>query len=115
LRNSYLAPRGAHPLTGQRVADLPLTDGRRLYETLRGGRFLLAAGPGALPGGPLPGDAAVGYSGRVDTVTVTRPSGTIALIRPDAYIAWAQGSVTGDRTPQIRDALARWCGSQSVG
>ena len=55
LRISYPAPRGAHPLTGKRVADLPLTDGRRLYEALRGGRFLLAAGPGALPGGPLPG------------------------------------------------------------
>jgi 2-polyprenyl-6-methoxyphenol hydroxylase-like FAD-dependent oxidoreductase len=120
LRISYPAPRGAHPLTGKRVADLPLTDGRRLYEALRGGRFLLAAGSGALPGGPvpggpLPGDAAAGYPGRVDTVTVARPSGTIALIRPDAYIAWAQGPVTGDRTPQIRDALIRWCGSQPAG
>jgi 2-polyprenyl-6-methoxyphenol hydroxylase-like FAD-dependent oxidoreductase len=120
LRISYPAPRGAHPLTGKRVADLPLTDGRRLYEALRGGRFLLAAGPGALPGGPLLGGAllggaAAGYPGRVDTVTVARPSGTIALIRPDAYIAWAQGSVTGDRTPQIRDALTRWCGSQPAG
>jgi FAD binding domain len=110
LRISYPAPRGAHPLTGKRVADLPLTDGRRLYEALRGGRFLLAAGPGVLPG-VLPGGAAAGYSGRVDAVEVARPSGTVALIRPDAYIAWAQGSVTGDRTPQIRAALARWCGS----
>ena len=110
LRISYPAPRGAHPLTGKRVADLSLTDGRRLYEALRGGRFLLAAGPGALPGG-----TAAGYSGRVDTVEVARSSGTVALIRPDAYIAWAQGSVAGDRTPQIRDALARWCGSPSAG
>ena len=81
---------------------------------------MLAAGPGALPGGPLPGGpvpggAATGYPGRVDTVTVARPSGTVALIRPDAYIGWAQGSVTGDRTPQIRDALTRWCGSAPAG
>jgi 2-polyprenyl-6-methoxyphenol hydroxylase-like FAD-dependent oxidoreductase len=116
LRISYPAPRGAHPLTGKRVADLPLGDGQRLYEALRGGRFLLAGARGVLPGG-----AAAGYAGRVDTVEVTRPSGTVALIRPDAYIAWAQGARgpggpagTGDRTPQIRDALARWCGSQSL-
>jgi hypothetical protein len=54
----------------------------------------------------------------VDTVDVARPSGTVALIRPDAYIAWAQGSGgpagTSDRAPQIRDALARWCGSQAL-
>lgn len=40
---SYPAPPGAHPLAGKRVGDLPLADGRRLYEALRGGRFLLAA------------------------------------------------------------------------
>jgi 2-polyprenyl-6-methoxyphenol hydroxylase-like FAD-dependent oxidoreductase len=101
----YPAPRGAHPLAGERVADLPLADGRRLYEALRGGRFLLAARPGALPA-----DAAGGYGDRVDAVPVARASGTVALIRPDAYIAWA---AAGDAAtaPQIRDSLARWCGS----
>jgi hypothetical protein len=107
LSISYPAPRGAHPLTGKRVADLPLADGRRLYEALRDGRFLLAATPGALSA-----DAAAGYAGRVDTVEVARPSSTVALIRPDAYIAWADGQATaGDRTPEIRAALARWCGT----
>ncbi len=47
---AYPAPRGAHPLTGRRVADLRLADGRRLYEALRSGRFLLVGlgtcGPG---------------------------------------------------------------------
>ena len=109
LRISYPAPRGAHPLTGKRVADLPLADGRRLYQALRGGRFLLAGAPGVLPDG-----AAAGYASRVDTVEVARPSGTVALIRPDAYIAWAQKAQgTGDRAPQIRAALARWCGNQA--
>ena len=110
LSISYPAPRGAHPLTGRRVADLPLTDGRRLYEALRGGRFLLAGRPGSLPAGSLP----AGYGDRVDTAEVARPTGVVALIRPDAYIAWAHGPASkGDRTTAIRDALTRWCGSPS--
>ena len=107
LSVSYPAPRGAHPLTGKRVADLPLADGRRLYEALRGGRFLLASGPGAF----LP-EATSGYDDRVEAVTVARVSDTIVLIRPDAYIAWAGGHATADsRPPDVRGALARWCGS----
>jgi hypothetical protein len=106
LSISYPAPRGAHPLTGKRVADLPLADGRRLYEALRGGRFLLASSPGALLA-----EATSGYDDRVEAVTVARPSGTIALIRPDAYIAWAGSHAAADhRPPDVRGALARWCG-----
>jgi 2-polyprenyl-6-methoxyphenol hydroxylase-like FAD-dependent oxidoreductase len=117
LSISYPAPRGAHPLTGRRVADLPLADGRRLYEALRPGRFLLAGAPGAIPatGTPL-----AGYGDRVDAVEVARPTRTVALIRPDAYIAWAHGprgssgpAPDADRTPQLSDALARWCGTPS--
>jgi hypothetical protein len=102
---SYPAPHGAHPLAGKRVADLPLADGRRLYEALRGGHFLLAASPGALPA-----DAADGYGDRVEAAAVGRASGTVALIRPDAYIAWAAAADTAT-APQIRGTLARWCGS----
>jgi 2-polyprenyl-6-methoxyphenol hydroxylase-like FAD-dependent oxidoreductase len=102
---SYPAPRGAHPLTGKRVADLPLADGRRLYEMFRGGRFLLAGSPGALPA-----DAANGYGDRVEVARVARASGTVALIRPDAYIAWAAAGDTAT-APQIRGTLAHWCGS----
>jgi 2-polyprenyl-6-methoxyphenol hydroxylase-like FAD-dependent oxidoreductase len=102
---SYPAPPGAHPLAGKRVADLPLADGRRLYEALRDGRFLLAASPGALPA-----DAASGYGDRVDAAPVARTCGTVALIRPDAYIAWAAAADTAS-PPQIRGCLARWCGS----
>ncbi|HEX6520897.1 MAG TPA: FAD-dependent monooxygenase [Streptosporangiaceae bacterium] len=108
---SYPAPRGAHPLTGKRVADLPLTGGCRLYEALRGGRFLLAAGTGIIPAG-----VASGYDGRVETITVARPTGTVALIRPDAYIAWAGDvpAATSHSSAQIRSALARWCGTPAV-
>jgi 2-polyprenyl-6-methoxyphenol hydroxylase-like FAD-dependent oxidoreductase len=114
LSISYPAPRGAHPLTGRRVADLPLTDGplpgrQRLYEALRSGRFLLAGGPGTLPA-----DADSGYADRVDTAEVARPTGIVALIRPDAYIAWAHGpAADADRAAQLRAALTRWCGSPS--
>jgi 2-polyprenyl-6-methoxyphenol hydroxylase-like FAD-dependent oxidoreductase len=105
LSISYPAPRRAHPLTGKRVADLPLADGRRLYQALRGGRFLLAASAGALPA-----EAASGYGDRVDAAPIACASGTVALIRPDAYIAWAAaGNAAG--APQIRGALRSWCGS----
>jgi 2-polyprenyl-6-methoxyphenol hydroxylase-like FAD-dependent oxidoreductase len=102
---SYPAPPGAHRLAGKRVADLPLADGRRLYQALRGGRFLLAASPGALPA-----DAASGYGDRVDAAPLARACGTVALIRPDAYIAWAASASTATAA-QIRDSLVRWCGS----
>jgi FAD binding domain len=104
VRISCPAPHGAHPLTGKRVADLPLTDGRRLYEALRGGRFLLAGSPGAISA-----DAASGYGDRLETAATAQASGTIVLIRPDAYIAWA---APGDAAigPEIRRALALWCG-----
>jgi hypothetical protein len=101
---SYPAPPGAHPLAGKRVSDLPLADRRRLYEALRGGRFLLAASPGALPA-----DAASDYRDRVDAAPLARACGTVALIRPDAYIAWAAAGNTVT-APQIRGSLERWCG-----
>jgi 2-polyprenyl-6-methoxyphenol hydroxylase-like FAD-dependent oxidoreductase len=116
LSISYPAPRGTHPLTGRRVADLPLAGRRRLYEALRPGRFLLAGAPGAVPA-----SAVAGYEDRVDTVEVARATRTVALIRPDAHIAWAHGprgasgpAPDGDRAPQLRDALARWCGTPSA-
>jgi hypothetical protein len=102
---SYTAPAGSHRLAGKRVADLPLADGRRLYEALRGGRILLAGSPRALPV-----DAANGYGDRVEAAPVARASGTVALIRPDAYIAWAAAGDTAN-AQQIRATLARWCGS----
>jgi 2-polyprenyl-6-methoxyphenol hydroxylase-like FAD-dependent oxidoreductase len=102
---SYPVPPGAHPLAGKRVADLCLADGRRLYEALRGGRFLLTGGSGTFPA-----DAADGYRDHVEAVAIARASRTVTLVRPDAYIAWAAAASTVT-APQIRDAMARWCGS----
>jgi 2-polyprenyl-6-methoxyphenol hydroxylase-like FAD-dependent oxidoreductase len=108
----YPVPAGSHPLAGKRVPDWPLADGRRLYEALRGGRFLLASSSA------LPADVAEGYAGQVDTVAISdggippggpgASPGIIALIRPDAYIAEV---ISKGDSLAIRAALARWCGS----
>jgi len=135
----YPAPAGSHPLTGKRVPDWPLADGRRVYEALRAGRFLLASSSA------LAADVADGYAGQVDTVAISDeaiPPGDgegspeiIALIRPDAYIAavisrgdsplplpsrpregtaspWEAATWPADQQRlAIRAVLARWCGS----
>ncbi|MEU9453864.1 FAD-dependent monooxygenase [Streptomyces sp. NPDC048277] len=77
----YPAPRGAHRLTGARVPDLALAGGGRLYEALRGGRFVLVT-PGAGETG----------EGRADRLAVAHWAGdrrTTLLVRPDGYVAWA--------------------------
>ncbi|MET8448320.1 FAD-dependent monooxygenase [Streptomyces sp. NPDC005209] len=81
----YPAPRGAHRLTGTRVPDVALAGGGRLYEALRGGRFVLIT-PGPCDGG----------AGRADRLAVERWAGgerrTSVLVRPDGYVAWAADS-----------------------
>ncbi|MER5602193.1 FAD-dependent monooxygenase [Streptomyces sp. NPDC002265] len=77
----YPAPRGAHRLTGARVPDLALVGGGRLYEALRGGRFVLVTPEEYEERGA-----------RKDRLAVTRwASGrrTALLVRPDGYVAWA--------------------------
>jgi 2-polyprenyl-6-methoxyphenol hydroxylase-like FAD-dependent oxidoreductase len=63
---AYDRPRGSHKLVGTRAPDLSLADGRRLYEALRGGEFVL-----------------VGPEQHLD------PAGPTLLVRPDGYVAWA--------------------------
>ncbi|NUR93222.1 MAG: FAD-dependent oxidoreductase [Nonomuraea sp.] len=87
----YPAPRGAHPLVGRRVADLPLAGGGRVYESLRSGRFLLLG----------PSDV-TGWADRVDTARADTP---LTLIRPDGYVAWA-----GEDPSGLPEALTTWCG-----
>ncbi|HEX6471060.1 MAG TPA: FAD-dependent monooxygenase [Streptosporangiaceae bacterium] len=85
---AYRAPRGAHRLAGRRAPDVPLAgDGpARLYEALRGGRFVLVAGAGAADAaGPWAPD---GWDGEVDVVTAAGAAPTM-LVRPDGYVAWA--------------------------
>ncbi|MGW7255664.1 FAD-dependent monooxygenase [Streptomyces sp. NPDC054834] len=77
----YGAPKGAHRLTGTRVPDVRLSGGSRLYEALRGGRFVLIT-PEAYEDGP----------GRADRLVVARWASdrrTTVLVRPDGYVAWA--------------------------
>jgi hypothetical protein len=99
----YPAPRGPHPLTGKRVTDLPRADGRRLYQALRHGRFLLAASGGATA------STTSGYGDRVDTATVARASGGVDP--PRRLHRLGGGRPAGQSVPEICGALARWCGT----
>ncbi|KJY23622.1 MULTISPECIES: FAD-dependent monooxygenase [unclassified Streptomyces] len=91
---SYPAPRGSHPLTGRRVPDLRLAGGRRLYEVLRGGGFVLVT-----RGSPVP---------ETEWLTSVAPAGslrTTLLVRPDGHVAWAADDPDPDG---LRAALERW-------
>jgi hypothetical protein len=91
----YAAPRGSHPLTGTRVPDLPLADGARLHEALRGGRFVLITQGDHDDRGT-----------RKERLTVERwASGrrTTVLVRPDGYTAWAADNATAS---EVEAALA---------
>ncbi|MEU6351143.1 FAD-dependent monooxygenase [Streptomyces sp. NPDC047072] len=80
---AYTAPRGSHRLTGTRVPDVALAGGR-LYESLRGGRFVLVAP-----------DAYDDRGAHKDRLTVDRWASdrrTTVLVRPDGYVAWAADS-----------------------
>jgi 2-polyprenyl-6-methoxyphenol hydroxylase-like FAD-dependent oxidoreductase len=72
----YRRPPGAHPWTGRRALDAALTDGSRLYEALRDGRFVLVTGDG---------------DPNIFGVRCVRPAaaGPTLLVRPDGYIGWA--------------------------
>nr|WP_151773243.1 FAD-dependent monooxygenase [Streptomyces abyssomicinicus] len=93
----YRRPRGAHRTVGARVPDVPLAGGRRLYEALRGGRFVLLA-----PAGLAVGSAADGRGGRLVVERWSAPRGTAVLVRPDGYVAWAAETATVER---VREAL----------
>jgi 2-polyprenyl-6-methoxyphenol hydroxylase-like FAD-dependent oxidoreductase len=71
---------------GRRAPDVRLADGTRLYEALRGGRFVLVGGADV-----------TGFQDRVHAVAGDSPM----LVRPDGYVAW-------DGEGQLD--LAEWCG-----
>jgi hypothetical protein len=102
----YAAGPGAHPLAGRRMPDVPLAAGRgRLYEVLRGGRFvLLTAGDAAT--------AAAAWADRVEVAARRRERPRLILVRPDSYIAWASDEASpARRDASLREALTRWCGA----
>jgi 2-polyprenyl-6-methoxyphenol hydroxylase-like FAD-dependent oxidoreductase len=76
----YPAPRGAHRSAGRRAPDVALAGGGRLYEALRGGRFVLVT-PAALP--------ADDWSDRIVVVRPAEERTSSMLVRPDGYVAWA--------------------------
>ncbi|RRR77630.1 FAD-dependent oxidoreductase, partial [Streptomyces sp. RP5T] len=71
------------PLTGTRAPDVPLANGGRLYESLRGGRFVLIT-PDL---GACDGWAA--HKGRLAVEHWATSRRTTVLVRPDGYVAWA--------------------------
>jgi 2-polyprenyl-6-methoxyphenol hydroxylase-like FAD-dependent oxidoreductase len=107
---AYGAPRGSHSLVGTRVPDVALESGR-LYEALRGGRFVLVT-PKSAPG-TAPKSAPQSYEAgdRKDRLTVESWASdrrTTMLVRPDGYVAWA--SESPDAT-EIEAALAAAVGA----
>jgi hypothetical protein len=108
LSIAYPPPPGAHPLTGRRAPDVPLAGGRRLYEALRDGRFVLVT-PSA--DGP-PAEAAEDWADRVRTAAAGGPTRTTVLVRPDGYIAWATDR--SEAATAVRSALAEHCGAPAA-
>ncbi|GAA5138372.1 FAD-dependent monooxygenase [Pseudonocardia adelaidensis] len=87
---AYGRRRGEHRLVGTRAPDVTALDGTRLYEALRGGRFVLVAPPGfAVPDGVV--------------AHVVPGTDTALLVRPDGYVAWAGQTPVG-----LPAALRRW-------
>ncbi|MGW0879321.1 FAD-dependent monooxygenase [Streptomyces sp. NPDC002671] len=100
----YPAPRGAHRLTGTRVPDIALAGGGRLYEALRGGRFVLIT--------PEQEQASyeAGRAGRLALARWASDRRTTVLVRPDGYVAWAAD--TADPAA-IEAALTRYVGTKA--
>lgn len=88
--------RSGDRLTGTRAPDLPLADGTRLYEALRGGMFVLV------------GEGDVGhFADRVRVVKAANGTAPNVLIRPDGYV----GAVVDPKDPDaFRSTLTRLCG-----
>ncbi len=89
----YDAPANTHRKVGTRAVDVMGTDGRRLYEALRHGRFVLVSPPGV--------EVSAGDRDHVDVLPVAEGEGV--LVRPDGYVGWVAGG-----PEELHDALWRW-------
>jgi hypothetical protein len=94
LAVSYPTPRGADRRVGTRAPDVALRVGR-LYEALRGGRFVL-----------LGGDAPhIDLPPQVDAAVPAQPIDRLLLVRPDGYLGWVG---TADEFPAWARGYFRW-------
>ncbi|PSL52723.1 2-polyprenyl-6-methoxyphenol hydroxylase-like FAD-dependent oxidoreductase [Saccharothrix carnea] len=94
----YRHAAGEHRLTGTRMPDVPLADGTRLYEALRGGRFVLVG----------TGDV-TGWDDRVRVAAPAERGADTVLVRPDGYVAEV---FTGTPDPAaLRDTLTALAGT----
>lgn len=86
---------GENHLVGHRAVDRELADGSRLYEALRGGRFVV-----------LDSAEKFAIDGVVTSAATADPDGKTRVVRPDGYIGWA-----GEDEPDaIGDYLADHAG-----
>ncbi|MGW0709666.1 FAD-dependent monooxygenase [Streptomyces sp. NPDC002643] len=106
---AYPAPRGAHRLAGTRAPDIALTDGGRLYEALRAGRFVLIT-PRDTNRSPL----ADAHKELLTTTNWASDRRTALLVRPDGYVAWAAEGPEGTDTPTIEAALGAALGGAAL-
>jgi Aromatic-ring hydroxylase, C-terminal len=91
----YPRPRGGHRLVGRRMPDVDC-GGRRLFELLRTGRFVLLAES------VLDADLPV----IVCAVHSDPNLPTAVLVRPDGYVAWASEAMPDEAS--LRTAVERW-------
>ncbi|HUL98485.1 MAG TPA: monooxygenase, partial [Mycobacterium sp.] len=87
----YPRPRGAHPLTGRRMADIDCS-GTRLYQLMRDGRFVVLTRRSVDVG--------------ADVTVAVHADGSLpdaVLIRPDGYVAWA------GEAAELPAAVDHWC------
>ncbi|MFD9000362.1 FAD-dependent monooxygenase [Streptomyces sp. NPDC059582] len=103
----YATPKGAHRLTGTRVPDVALADGTRLYEVLRGGRFVL-----------ITPEVCEERNARKDRLALARWASdrrTALLVRPDGYVAWAADSADPAAIESALAAHVGECGERGQG
>ncbi|MFG1796352.1 FAD-dependent oxidoreductase [Nocardia sp. NPDC049149] len=97
---------GDHPLVGEFVPDLWLTDGSRLVDHGHRGGFLLLD---RTPDGAF-AHLAAAWSGRVTSVTDDNATPVGVLVRPDGVVAWASDTADG---AGLEAALRQWTGAPS--
>jgi hypothetical protein len=89
---------------GTRMPDIPLIGGR-LYEALRGGRFVLIGTD----------VAGIDLPPQVDAAVPARPTGELRLIRPDGYLAWIGTAAGFPAWASEYFRADRGCASSSAG